>query len=247
MRKWFDGSLTSTGDRAGTATRRERERAQTSLPALAIALLLLTVVTGLGMAMADGALVGADRNAEGQRVASSLAERMVAGDSPLTNRANVLNGSELDSLDGRNLTRRFPMADDYPVQVRANGAVVAATGDVDRGARFRRLVVVERTENRTIRPAIGSGESVTLPRRTGRATLTLTPPAGTTVRTVRANDRVVLHNTSGLAGEFTVNLSRLETTKLRFDATGPLPDGSLVVAFRSPRTTKTTLEVTVDG
>lgn len=226
---------------------RRGSRGQTGLPALAIALLVLTVVTGLGLAIADGALASAERDAGERRVASSLSERLVASGSPLTTRPNVLNGTRLDRLDGPGLEGTFPVTDGHAVRLRVNGSTVAATETVRSGTTFRRLVVVEREQTRTIRPALGTERVVTIPRRTGRATLAIRPPSDATVTTVRANDRVVLRNPDGLAGEFDVDLSRFETTRLHFAGTGALHDGNVTVRYPAPRTTKTTLEVTVDG
>ncbi|SFR90965.1 hypothetical protein SAMN05216559_0860 [Halomicrobium zhouii] len=222
-------------------------RAQTGLPALAIALLVLTVLTGLGLAIADGALASADRNADERRVASSLAERFVAAESPLTERANVLNATRLRRLDASGVERSFPVADGRSFRLRANGTTVATTDDVEDGTTFRRLVVAERQQTRTLRPDLRPNRAITLPRRTTKATVDLSPPANTTLTTVRANDRVLLRNTSGLSGRFEVALSRFETTRLRFEGAGSLPEGSVTITYRAPETTKTTLVVTVDG
>lgn len=222
-------------------------RAQTGLPALAISLLLLTIVTGLGLAMADGAFAGADREPGERRVATSLAERLVAADSAVTERANVLNASELDRLDGPGLERRFPVLDNYDARVSVNGSAVASVGHVSGGTSFRRLVLIERPQTRELRPSLGTDQQLTLPRRTNGVSVTISPPAGSTVTTVRANDRVVLRNSSGLEGQFDVDLSRLETTMLRLSGSGPLPDGSVVVRYPAPRTSKAQLVVTVDG
>lgn len=222
-------------------------RGQTSLPALAIALLVLTVVTGLGLAIADGALAGAERDAEERRVASSLAERLVSAESPLTERANVLNATRLQRLDTSRVETAFPVVDGHEVRIQVNGSTVATTGEVSTGTTIRRLVVVERHQRRTMQPDLGRNRAVTLPRRTTGATLEIAPPANTTVTTVRANDRVLLRNTSGLAGQFEVPLSRFETTELRFGGAGELPGGSVTIRYPAPETTRTTLVVTVDG
>lgn len=222
-------------------------RGQTSLPALAIALLVLTVVTALGLAMADGALASAERNAEERRVASSLAERLVASESPLTKRANVVNATRLARLDGTTLRTSFPAADgSHDVRIRANGATVASTGDVSGGTAFRRLVVVEADHRRTLQPDLGRQRTVTLPRRTDEVRLDISPPTAATVTAVRANDRVVLRNASGLSGQFEVDVSRFETTEFRFQGIGSLPTGSVTIDYPAPETTKTRLVVTVD-
>lgn len=222
-------------------------RGQTGLPALAIALLVLTVVTGLGLAIADGALASAERDAGERRVATSLAERLVASESPLTERSNVLNATRLERLDGSGVERAFPAVDGHHVRLRVNGSTVATTGEVSGGTTFRRLVVLERQQTRTMQPDLGRTRAVTLPRRTMEAKLEIMPPANTTVTAVRANDRVILRNPGGLSGRFDVDLSRFETTKLRFRGIGSLPAGSVTIRYPAPETTKTTLVVTVDG
>lgn len=221
-------------------------RGQTGLPALAVALLLLTVVTGLGLAIADGALASAQRDAGERRVATSLAERLVTDDAPLTERPNVLNGTRLDRLNGTRLERTYPVVDGYDVRVRANGSTVATTGDATGGTTFRRLVVVERDQMRTIQPDLGRGRTVSLPRRTERMVLDVTPSANATVTSVRANDRVVLRDPDGLSGRFRVDLSRFETTELTLGGTGRLSSGNVTIDYPAARTTKTTLAVTVD-
>lgn len=221
-------------------------RGQTGLPALAIALLVLTVVTGLGLVVADGALRSAERDASERRIATSSAERLVAGDSPLTERSNVLNATRIDRLDGTALEETFPVVAGHDVRVRVNGSAVATTGDVSTGTSFRRLVVLQREQERTLQPDLDRGHTVTLPRRTTAVTLEMTPPANASVTAVRANDRVVLRNESGLSGQFTVRLSRFETTELRFDVAQVLPAGSVTIRYPAPETTKTTLVVTVD-
>lgn len=222
-------------------------RAQTSLPALAIALLVLTMVTALGLAMGDGAIRAAERDPGERRVAVSVAAGLVAPESPLTERANVVNGSRLAGFDGAALRGAFPVTDGTPVRVELDDATVAATGSVRRGTTIRRLVVVEERTPTTLRPALGWQRRVTLPRRGYRATLTLAPPPGTNVTTVRADDRVVLHRDDGLAGTYEITLSRFETTTLRFTADGPLPRGSVRIAYDAIESRKATLVVTADG
>lgn len=224
------------------------DRAQTSLPALGVALLVLATVTGLGLAIGDGALAAADRDPADRRVASSLADRIVAPDAPTTYRPNVLNASAVATLDGAALSAWFPAsADADAVSVRLDGETIASTGDASAGVTIRRLVVVEDREERTLTPALGRARTVTLPRRAGSATLSLDPPSGATITTVRADDRVALHDPDGLNGTFDVTLSRFETTTLAFEGSGRLPRGTVTVEYAPPRTTRATLVVSVDA
>jgi hypothetical protein len=220
------------------------DRAQTNLVVLAVALVLVTTVAGVSLAVADGALAGADRAPLDRRAAVSVADRLVASDAPVTTRGNVLNRSAALSLSAAEVDRLAPSARGRPLRVRLDDRTLVDRGDPTEGVTMRRVVLVSNrtTERRTV--ALGDSEGVTLPRRTPRVTLTIAPDATTTVETVRANGRVVLHNSSGLAGEYTVTTSRFETTRFTFVA-GEDPGGSVTVGYYPARTTKAVLEVTV--
>lgn len=231
-----------------TAASAPAGRAQANLPALAVALLLLATTVGLGLALADGAFADATRQPGERRVAVSLSERLVAADGPLTLRGNVLNGTALGDLDADRLREAFPVTHGYDVRVRLDGRTLVSAGDPTGGATVRRVVLVATREPATVPVEFaGPNASVTLPRRSDRATVTIEPDGAASVATVRANDRVVLHNASGLVGSFELRFSRLETTRLSFEASGPLPDGSATVSYAPAETTKGELVVTVDA
>lgn len=221
-------------------------RAQASLPPLAIALLVLTGVAILGIVVADGALASADRTPDERRTAVALGERIIAADSPLTERANVLNATALDRFDGGRLQTAFPVVGDSDVRVRV-GEERVATDDRVRGSTIRRLVLVADSGERVLEPSGGLSDGVTLPRRADAIEVTLSPQPNNTVRTVRANDRVVLHDDAGLDGTFAVDLSRRETTRLTVDANRTLADGAIRIVMPTEQTTKATLAVTVDA
>lgn len=223
-------------------------RGQMNLPALAVALLVVTTVAVLGFGMADRAFVAADRDAGERRVAVALSERLVGAETPVTVRPNVLDADEIERLNATRVRALFPVADGRDVRVRIGDRTVAAAGDPDGGTTIRRIVLVEDREPVTLEPDLSAIEpTVTLPRRSPNATVALSPPAGTTVEAVRANDRVVLRNASGLAGRFAIRLSAFETTTLSFETDGPLPTGSLEVTYAPAETRKVLLAVTVDG
>ena len=201
-------------------------------------------MTGLGLFVADTAITGADRDPDERRVAAAIAAQLVAADGPLADRANVLNDSELDAFDDATLRDVSEATTQYAVAVRLNGTTIGATGEPTEGPTIRRLVLVEERNEETLVP---ERTTATLPRRVSSATVTLTPPNGTTIRTVRANEQVVLHNESGLQGTFDLRLATYETTDLRLQAVGDLPDGAVEISYDAPRTTKATLAVTVDG
>ena len=223
-------------------------RAQMNLPALAVALLVVTTVTVLSFGLADRAYLSADRDAADRRVAVSLSERLVGPEAELTARANVLDATAVESLNASRLHSAFPVVDGRDVRIRLGERTLVETGDAAGGTTVRRIVLVERRESVTLTPALSAVEpSVTLPRRSPNATLELSPPANTTVRVLRANERVVLRNDSGLSGTFEVELSRFETTTLTVEAEGPLPTGSLEVTYYPAETEKAMLAVTVDA
>lgn len=221
-------------------------RGQANLPALAVALLVLTAVVGASLTIADGAYASADREPEQRRLAVALAERLVSPESALTARANVLNGTAVERLDGDRLDDDFPFVEGVAVRIRVGGKTVVERDDVVGGATIRRIVLVEnRTAVRIEPPLSPPNYTTTLPRRTARAVIHVDVPPATEVRTVRANGRVVLHDPDGLAGDLPVRLSRFETTRLAFDADGPLPPASLAVTYYPANTTKAVVEVTV--
>lgn len=216
-------------------------RAQANLPALAVALLLVGGSVAVAVGLAAGAFASADTDPEDARLAASLADRLVAADSPFTVRANVVSAAAV-----RNAT-----VDQLPVGVDArvtlDGRTVVSRGDPTGGATIRRVVLVADAETRDLEPTLEGSDVVSLPRRTTNATITITPPEGVTVTAVRANDRVVLHDPDGLRGAYDVSLARYDTVQFAFDADTDLPDGSVHVAYRVETTTKGVLGVTVDA
>jgi hypothetical protein len=220
-------------------------RGQSNLLAVAMAMLTLTAATGLGLALADAAFVGGQRHADERRVAVALSERLVAPSSPLTARRNVLNASAVDEFDATALDAGFRVVGDRAVRLRLDDRTIAERGEPTASWTVRRIVLVQRRERVTRTPSLASDDGVTLPRRTPRVRLTVDPPSATTVETVRVDGRVVLRNESGLDGTFTVETSRLETVRLTFEASGPLPRGAVQLAYYPATTTKATLEVTV--
>lgn len=220
-------------------------RGQANLPALVVGLLALTATVVLALAVADHAFAQADRDPGQRRVAAALAERVVSADSPLTDRTNVLDADALASLDPPGLREAFPVVGERAVRIRVGNRSIVERGDVTGGTSIRRVVLVQRRQSVELDPQLDDNET-TLPRRTRRVALAIDPPETTTVRTVRANTRVVLHDPSGLDGEFTVRVSRFDTVTLTFDVNGPLAPGSAGITYFPARTTKETMVVTVD-
>lgn len=221
-------------------------RGQTQLPALAIALLVLTTVAGLGIALGEGAFAATDREPGQRRVAVALSERLVSEESPLTARANVVNQTRIENLSIERLRSQYPVIGDRPVRVRLGERTVAeSNSSISGGTTIRRIVLVSERQSRQYEPPFTGGNKTTLPRRTETVRLRIDPPARTAVETVRANERVVLQNVTGLRGTFTVDTSRFETTRLAFEANRTLSRGDVRVTSVPERTTKATLAVTV--
>jgi hypothetical protein len=204
---------------------------------------VVTAGAVLAFTLADGAFASAERDAAERRAAVALAERLVAPGSPLTDRANVVNETEARAFDDDALGA-LSGAGDHAVRVRLGDRTIAARNAPVEGVTVRRVVLVENRTAVSYRPRLRD-DRTTLPRRKPRVRLRLDPPPATRIRTVRANDRVVLHNASGLRGRFTLRVSRFETTTLGFETTGPLPAGSVAVTYYPARTTKAVLGVTV--
>jgi putative heme iron utilization protein len=223
-------------------------RGQMNLPALAVALLLVTTVTVMSFGMADRAYLSSERDADQRRIAVAVSERLVGVETPVTARENVLDADAVENLSASRLRALFPTTEGTDVRVRLGNRTVVEAGDPTDGTTIRRVVLVEHRESVALTPELSANDpTVTLPRRSPRVDIELTPPDGTNVTVVRANENVVLKNNSRLFGNFEVSLSRFETTTLIFEADGPLPTGSVEVTYYPAETRKAVLAVTVDG
>ncbi|MEF8885836.1 MAG: hypothetical protein V5A44_12050 [Haloarculaceae archaeon] len=222
-------------------------RGQANLLALVAALFALTTAMVVGVVVADGALASAARDSDERHAAVAVADRLVAADSPLTNRTNVVDGSAVDEVTATRLRSRYPVLDDRAVRVTLGDETLASAGRPVGGTTIRRIVLVERTQQLTIRPRFSGANQVTLPRRTERVELTVDPPENVSVETVRANGRTVLYSPdNSLDGTYEVRVSRRETVELRFDANDTLSRGDVTVTLYPWRTNKRVLGVTVD-
>ncbi|WP_302082518.1 DUF7263 family protein [Salinibaculum rarum] len=222
-------------------------RAQLSLPALGLAFLVLTSVAVLGVAVADTAAVSAERPALDRQATVALSDRLVSPDGPLAVRQNVLDASAVETLNRTTLHTTCGLRADVAAEVTLDGETLVATGDTDGGTSIERLVVVEQRRNRTLTPPFAGSNNVTLPRRTNRLDLAIRPSQNITISTARVGNRVVLHNESGLRGNFTVGVSRLETTRLSFESSARLSTGDVSLTYYPVESRKARLGVTVDG
>lgn len=232
-----------------TASERSKAsgRGQANLIALVVALLTLAAVAGVGLSLAEGALDRADRDPLERRASNALADRLVAGDAATTDRPNVLDRSAAERLTPADVDALAPAVRNRSVRVGLGDRTLVSRGDPTGGATARRIVLVadRRATTRTL--DLDRHDSLTLPRRTPRARLSIRSGPNTTVRTVRAGDRVVLHDPDGLGdsvGNATVRLSRYETARLEVETRGGT-NGSVAVTTYPAETTKATLVVTV--
>jgi len=222
-------------------------RGQTELPAIGVALLVLTATVVLGVGIAQDALTAADRSPVERQTAVGISDQLVDASAGLTVRQNVIDEQALDQFDEQKLRDSYGLQAGTDARVLLDGEIIASTGETSGGTRIERIVLLEQQSVRTLSPELQPTRTVTLPRRTDRATLTLSPPANTTVTTVWANDRVVLANQNGLAGEHDLSLSPFETTELRFEAVGQLRSEHVSIELYPAETRKAVLAVVVDG
>jgi hypothetical protein len=222
-------------------------RAQVELPTMGIAFVLLTAALVLGISVANDALTTAERPALEREAAVSLSDQLVSEGAPLTARANVVREPAIAGLNASVLSSRYGLADDSSATVQLDGETIATAGDPSAGTTVERLVLVENRTRETLRPALENSLATTLPRRATNVTVEIATSRNATVRTVEANDETVLSNRSGLAGTFSLAISRLETTELWFDVAGPLDEVDIEIAYETGETRKATLAVTVDA
>lgn len=219
-------------------------RGQANLIALGAALLALTTAAGLGLALADAALAGADRQPLDRAAAESASDRLVAADAPTTRRANVLDEPAIENLTVARLERMAPAVEGRAVRVRLGEKQLLGRNTPTDGVTVRRVVLVAEETSATRSVDLDESATTTLPRRTERIQLSIDPGDNATVVTVRADDRVVLHDPDGLAGNVTVPASRYETTTLTFEMRGD-SEGHVTVTYYPTQTSKAVLEVSV--
>lgn len=222
-------------------------RAQTTLPVLGVALVLISAVSLIAVQAGSSSIERASAPTLDRATAIALSERLVTNRTELTVRPNVLDRRVFDRVDERFLHENLAVSPDTAVSIRVGNRSLLERGDVSDGSSFERIVLTRSAQERERRPRIDAGAAVTIPRRVSAVNLTLTPAPNASVRRVLAGDRVVLANESGLRGRYRVEISRFVTSVLTFDAVGALDRGDVVLRYRTPRTRKAGLVVTVDG
>lgn len=222
------------------------ERGQANLVAVAVALVLLTSVLGASLAVAESVLVGAvaERDSADRHAASTLAARFV-DDAPASYPRNVVPNRSLTAASVASLT---PVVENASVRVELGDRTLFDRGDPSGGATVHRGVLVATPRSRAATVDLATNDTLGLSHRTDRVTLVVDSGPNTTVHTVRVDDRIVLHNETGLSGEATVTTSRRRQTELTFETetTDPTANGSVEVSYTSLAVRPATLTVTVD-
>lgn len=221
-------------------------RGQANLLSVAVAVVVLTAATGVAVAVADQALADADRTPDDRRAARALADRLVAADAATTYRANVLRERRIRNLTAARVDTLAPTVNGTGVRVRLGEETVYRRGNVTDGWTVRRPVRAGNATDERRAVNLSARRTATVPAGVGRARVSVFPGSNTTVRTVRADGRVVMYDAVGVAGRSDVSVSRREPTRFRFGIVQNA-SGRAVVAYRTLRTRPTTLEVTVDA
>lgn len=74
--------------------------------------------------------------------------------------------------------------------------------------------------------------------------MTVDPPPETTVETVRVDGRIVLHDETGLDGDFDIALARHGNATVTVEADGELSEGTVAIAYETPAHEPAVLAVT---
>ncbi|MFB6080358.1 MAG: hypothetical protein ABEJ81_05115 [Haloferacaceae archaeon] len=225
-----------------------RHRGQGTLLATAVAVVLLVGATTLGVAMADGALHDADRRPLDRRAAATLAERLSTANAT-SYRDGVVRSDRVRNLTAADLGRLAPPVVGRDVRVRLDGKTVVASPDAAGGTTVRRAVRVGRPRHERRQADLGRRRNLTVPAGVGRVRIYVASDENTTVTTVLADDRPVLHAAAGVEGTAVVGLARYDPTRLQFvvETTGNgNVSGRVRIEYRRIDARPAVLEVTVD-
>lgn len=231
-------------------------RAQANLIGFAVAVVVVTTVTVAGAALANDALVDADRDPATTHAAEDLAAYLVAADASHTRGPNVVRSAAVRNLTASDLEVAVPSLRGRSIRVTLGGDVLverngsAASGDSrrlrDAGvARIERRVRVEHPVQKTERIELSDRREVTLEDHTGEVTVAVDSRRGWSVTTVRAGNRVVLHDPSGLAGEYSVAVPDARPLVLAFGGDTPYVAGAATVSWHTSNASVERLVVTV--
>ncbi|KAB1197162.1 MULTISPECIES: hypothetical protein [Haloferax] len=224
----------------------ETRRGQTTLAGLAVALVLLTTVTAGSIVAADRALADATSSPLEQHRAERAAEALVT-DGPITTSDGYVSPSLANETNASELSTAVPALRGVSFTVRFAGREIARQGTVTDGSRVSRGVVVVETRTDSERIELEDGMVGTLDGQTDEIQVDIDPRNNTTVRTIRVDDRVVLHRPTGLRGTHTVAVSSYASPVVRVEAAGDDPEGTVTVTATVFETRTERVEVSVDA
>lgn len=239
----------STATSGATAT----HRGQTTLAGLAVALVILTTVTVGSIVAADRALSDAAAGSPLEQHRAERAADALVADSPITTDRGYVAPPLVNGTNASDLVAAVPSLRGVAFSVRVEGRTVAERGTVTDGVTVSRGVVV--VENRTGggRIDLETDAATTLDGRTDEVRFDVDPGDNTTVRTIRVNDRVVLHRPTGIEGTHVVSVSPHAPPLIRVDAEGNAaanssgPAGTVTATATLFETRTALVEVTVDA
>lgn len=227
-----------------------RGRGQATLLATAVAVVLLVGATTLGVALADDALRDADREPLERRAAVTLADRLTTANAT-SYRDGVVRADRIRNLTTADLERLAPPVAGRDVRIRIDGETVVTGPDAAGGTTVRRAVRVGRERHGRRRIDLGGRRTLTVPAGVDRVRIYLVTGANTSVPTVLADRRPLLHADDGVEGTARVDVARYDPTRLRFvTETATANDsvrGRARVEYVRIDTDPVVLEVTVDG
>jgi hypothetical protein len=227
-----------------------RRRGQATLLATAVAVIVLVGATALGVALADGALRDADRNPMERRAATTLADRLTTANAT-SHRDGVVRADRVQNLTAADLERLAPPVAARDVRVRIDGETVVESPDAAGGTTVRRAVRVGREQRAEQQVDLQADHNLTVPAGVEQVRVHVTTGENTTVPTVRADGRPVLHALDGVEGGTTVPVAAADPTRLRFAAETETESGTVRgqarVTYVRVDAEPAVLEVTVDG
>ena len=231
-------------------------RAQANLLGFAAAVVVVVMVTVAGVALASDALADADRQPAATHAAERLSTHLVAADAAHTRGANVLCADRTANLTAADLDREVPPTRGRPVSVTLGGEPIVERGGVDGGSvgtdaprsvdsvRVERRVRVERGIERTERIDLTERAGRTLSDHTGRVVVRIDTHRTRTVHTVRADGRVVLHDTAGLSGRYVVRVPDVRPLAVDIGSDGDGP-GTVTLSWTATNASVEQLVVNV--
>jgi hypothetical protein len=225
-------------------------RGQANLVGFAVAILVVVTVTVAGVALANDALVDADRTPARTHAAERLAAHLVHGEAAHTRERNVLRAAAADNLTAADLNSAVPPVRGRPIRVAVGGNVVLDRGDPTRGeyARIERRVRVERDVPRSASVDLTEDRRLVLPDHAGQVAIRIETDRVPRVTTVRAGDRVVLHDPTGLDGRYTFRPPATQPLPVSFEVESGLRGrgtATATVSWTATNASVESLEVTV--